>query len=80
MEAHTKDVEAQALQLDQETRARLAVSLIRSLDMDQSLSRDEIDALWLREAEDRLSRMESGEDPGIDLRDAITEARKHLDT
>jgi len=80
MEAHTKDLEAQALQLDQQTRARLAVSLIRSLEMDQSLSRDEIDALWLREAEDRLSRMESGEDPGIDLRDAIAEARKRVDT
>jgi len=80
METHMEDVEARALLLDHETRARLAVSLIRSLDIDESLTREEIDALWLREAEDRLNRMESGEDTGIDLHDAIAEARKQLNT
>ena len=78
MDFQNSDIEFQALKLDEETRARLAVTLIRSLDEDKTLSPDAIESLWLNEAEDRLRRLESGEDPGVDLAAAVAEARKNL--
>jgi hypothetical protein len=78
METHPNDVEAQALRLDDEKRARLAVTLIHSLDSDERLSRDQVDALWLKEAEERLRLMDSGQDPGVDPGNAIAEARQNL--
>jgi hypothetical protein len=72
------DVETQALQLDHETRARLALRLIQSLDSDETLTVEEVEQLWLREAQARLHNMESGEDPGIEASSAIREARKRL--
>ncbi len=55
------EVESAALQLDPEFRARLAVTLIESLD--ESLERDaaRIERLWADEAEARLRRIERGE-------------------
>ena len=78
MDIQGNDVESQILQLDGETRARLAVTLIRSLDSDESLTRRQVEDLWLKESEERLQRMESGEDPGVEVSAAITEARNNL--
>ena len=78
MDVQGNDVESQVLRLDGETRARLAVSLIRSLDLDESLTREQVDQLWLNESEDRLLRMLSGKDPGVEVGAAISEARKRL--
>ncbi|MCP4901709.1 MAG: addiction module protein [bacterium] len=80
MEPQTNDVETKALELDQRTRARLAMKLIRSLDNDTRLSRDEIDALWMQEAEERLRRLESGEDSGVEAVAAIAIARENLNS
>ena len=80
MDFQVNEVETKALELDQRARARLALKLIRSLDTDTRLSREEIDTLWMREAEDRLLRLESGKDPGIDAAVAIAEARKNLNS
>jgi len=78
MDTQGNDVESQVLRLNDEARARLAVKLIRSLDSDDSQTRDQVDALWLKEAEDRLLRMESGEDSGVEANVAISEARTSL--
>lgn len=78
MDIQGNDVESQVLQLDGKTRVRLAVSLIRSLDSDESLTRKQVEELWLEESEERLQRMESGEDPGIEAGTAISKARENL--
>ena len=78
MDIQGNDVESQILQLDGKTRARLAVTLIRSLDSDESLTRKQVEELWLKESEERLQRMESGEDPGVEASAAILDARNNL--
>ncbi len=78
MDIQGNDVEAQVLQLDGEARARLAVTLIRSLDSDESLTREQVEELWIKESEERLQRMKSGEDPGVEVNVAISAARKNL--
>jgi hypothetical protein len=55
------DVEAlerEALKLSAEHRARLARELLDSL---EDLSSDEIDRLWLREADHRATQIDTGE-------------------
>ncbi|RLE34823.1 MAG: hypothetical protein DRJ61_04415 [Acidobacteria bacterium] len=78
MDIQGNDFESQVLRLNDEAKARLAVKLIRSLDSDDSLTRDQVDALWLKEAEDRLLRMESSQDSGVEVSAAISEARTRL--
>ena len=78
MDIQGNDFESQVLRLNDEAKARLAVKLIRSLDSDDSLTCDQVDALWLKEAEDRLLRMESSEDSGVEVSVAISEARTRL--
>ncbi len=51
-----------ALRLKPDARAKLAHSLVESL---SGLSREELDALWLDEAERRDAEMESGKVKGI---------------
>jgi hypothetical protein len=55
-------VEDAALSLDAEGRARLAHRLVESL---ISLPREELDALWLAEAQRRDAQLESGKVKGI---------------
>ncbi len=78
MDVHTSDVESQALKLDLATRARLAVRLIQSIDLDGDLTTAQVEELWLAEAEERLHRLETGEDPEVPAEDAINAARRQL--
>jgi len=57
-----KSIEQAALQLQPEARAKLAHSLVESL---SELTREQLVALWLDEAERRDDEMESGKVPGI---------------
>lgn len=57
-----KSIEAAALSLDTEGRAQLAHRLVESL---SGLSRGELNALWLDEAQRRDAEMESGKVEGI---------------
>ena len=57
-----ESLEQAALQLKPDARARLAHSLVESL---SGLSRKQLDALWLDEAERRDAEMESGKVKGI---------------
>ena len=78
MDAQTTDIESQALRLDISTRARLAVRLIQSIDLDESLTSTQVEELWLKEAEERWYRLETGADEAIPAEDALAEARKQL--
>ncbi len=78
MDAHASDIESQALKLDPATRARLALRLIQSIDQDESLASTQVESLWLREAEERLRRLEYGEDVGVPAEEAIAQARMQL--
>jgi putative addiction module component (TIGR02574 family) len=57
-----ESIERAALQLQPEARAKLAHSLVESLG---TLSREQLEALWLDEAERRDDEMESGKVRGI---------------
>ena len=57
-----ESIEQAALQLQPEARAKLAHSLVESLG---TLSREQLEALWLDEAERRDGEMESGKVKGI---------------
>ena len=62
-ENHTiESVEQAALQLKPDARLKLTRRLLSSL---SSLSEEEMDSLWLDEAEQRDSEMESGQVAGI---------------
>ena len=78
MSTAVNDVEAAALELDPERRARLAVRLIDSLDANQRLSKEEIERLWLQEAEERLRQLENGEAQPVPADQVFAEAREHL--
>jgi hypothetical protein len=78
MSTAVNDIESAALDLEPERRARLAVRLIDSLDANQRLSKDEIERIWLQEAEERLRQLESGETQPIPADQVFAEARKHL--
>jgi hypothetical protein len=78
MSIAVNDVENAALELDPERRARLALRLIDSLDSSQRLSKDEIERLWLEEAEERLRQLESGEAQAVSADRVFADARKHL--
>ena len=78
MSTAVKNVESAALELDPEHRARLAVRLIDSLDRNQELSKDEVERLWMQEAEERLRQLESGEVQPIPADHVFADARKHL--
>ena len=68
-------LEAQALRLPPEQRARLAERLISSLDEQADV---DAEALWLEEAERRLDELESGEAPTVSADRVIEKARSSL--
>jgi hypothetical protein len=80
MTSRPVDVEAAALELEPTRRARLALRLIESLDHDERLSPEEVERLWLKEGEERLRLMESGETESIPAQKAHEEARSRLKT
>lgn len=65
----------EARALSAEDRARLAEELLRTI---ESPAQAEIDAVWAREAEDRLERFKSGQTSAIPVEQAIEELRKEL--
>ena len=68
----TNEVEAAALEMDVDARARLAQILLRSL---EDLSEEEIDRLWIEEAVRRDAELDSGtaraREAGDVFRDAL---------
>jgi putative addiction module component (TIGR02574 family) len=68
-------LEAKALKLPAEERARLAERLISSLDQQADADSEEF---WLREAERRLAELESGAVGTISAERVIEKARSSL--
>lgn len=72
MTLDVQTIEAAAVELAPDLRARLAESLLASL---ESLSEGEIEALWLLEAERRDAELGSGSEHGVAAGDALATAR-----
>ena len=68
------EIEKNALQLSAEDRARLAVRLLSSLE-ETTGSPEEIEKLWIAEAERRFQELRDGVVQGIAARDAFAELR-----
>jgi putative addiction module component (TIGR02574 family) len=71
-------LEAEALDLPQQERARLARRLIASLESDPVEDLAEIEAAWEEEIRIRLSDYRSGRSPAIPASDVFAESRRHL--
>lgn len=68
------EIEKNALQLSAEDRARLAVRLLSSLE-ETTESPEEIEKLWIAEAERRFQELRDGVVQGIPARDVFAELR-----
>ena len=68
------EVEKDALRLSPEDRARLAVRLLSSLE-DATESPEEIERLWLAEAERRFQELRDGVVCGIPAQEVFAELR-----
>ena len=68
------EVEDQALRLPPEDRARLAVHLLASLE-ESAESAEEIEKLWIAEAERRFQELRGGVVQGITAREVFAELR-----
>jgi hypothetical protein len=68
-------VEEQAAQLPQRERAQLALRLIESLDPGQD---EDVDELWLDEAERRLREYDRGATQARDAEEAIAEVERQV--
>jgi putative addiction module component (TIGR02574 family) len=68
------EIEKNALQLSAEDRARLAVRLLSSLE-ETTESPEEIEKLWIAEAERRFQELRDGSVQGIPARDVFAELR-----
>jgi putative addiction module component (TIGR02574 family) len=66
------ELEAAALALPVEERARLAERLLSSLDADA----ESVEAAWMVEVQDRLKRFRAGELEAIPYEEVMAEARK----
>ena len=67
-------IEKDALRLSAEDRARLAVSLLSSLEGTKE-SPDEIEKLWIAEAERRFQELRSGIVQGVPASEVFAELR-----
>lgn len=68
------EIEKNALQLSAEDRARLAVRLLSSLE-ETTESPEEIEKLWIAEAERRFQELRDGVVQGISAQDVFAELR-----
>ena len=68
------EIENNALRLPPEDRARLAVRLLTSLE-ETAESAEEIEKLWIAEAERRFQELRSGAVQGIPAREVFAELR-----
>ena len=73
------EIEDDALNLSQEDRARLAVRLLASLE-EEAESPEEIEKLWLVEAERRFQELRDGVVQGVPARDVFVQLRAKLST
>jgi len=71
------EIENDALRLPPEDRARLAVDLLASLEENVE-SPDEIEKLWLAEAEQRFRELRDGVVPGLPAREVFAQLRAKL--
>ena len=70
--SRNRDSEEQAKSLTQKERARLALSLIESLDPGTD---EDADALWLEEAKKRLKAYDAGKTQSRSVNDVIAEIK-----
>lgn len=70
-------VEDEALQLSQQERARLAVRLLASLE-EEAESPEEVERLWLSEAEQRFEELRTGVVRGVPAREVFAQLRAKL--
>ena len=75
MSKPARELESKALRLPRRERARLAQRLISSLDPEVN---DDVEKLWLQEAERRLAELKSGKVAGIPAEKVIRKARSTL--
>jgi putative addiction module component (TIGR02574 family) len=75
MKSDERSVEAQAVQLSHRDRARLALKLIESLDPGRD---EDVDELWLAEAERRLAEYDGGRTQAEDADEAISDIERNL--
>jgi putative addiction module component (TIGR02574 family) len=68
------EIEKDALRLSAEDRARLAVRLLSSLE-ESAESPEELEKLWLAEAERRFQELRDGVVQGIPAQDVFAELR-----
>lgn len=68
------EIEKDALTLSPEDRARLVVCLLESLEASTD-SADEVEKLWLSEAERRFQELSTGEVEGIPAEQVFAEIR-----
>ena len=69
------EIEKDALKLSAEDRARLAVRLLSSLE-ETTVSSEEIEKLWIVEADRRFQELRDGVVKGIPAREVFAELRK----
>ncbi|MEX0706389.1 MAG: addiction module protein [Woeseia sp.] len=75
MKPEDSSIEDQISRLPDEERARLALKLLESLEPGED---EDVDALWLDEAERRLKRYDEGVSEGRDAEEVISEIERQL--
>ena len=75
MSSSNRNLEEQVKKLPQKERARLAMSLIESLDPGTD---EDAEALWLDEAEKRLKDYDAGKNQSRPVNDVIAEIKSGL--
>lgn len=75
MKPDDQSIEDQAAQLPQRERARLALRLIESLEPGQG---ENVEELWLDEAERRLKKYDEGATKADDADEAISSIERNL--
>jgi len=75
MSSGNRNIEEQAKRLPQKDRARLALSLIESLDPGTD---EDAEALWLDEAKKRLKAYDAGKTQSRPVNDVIAEIKSSL--
>ena len=75
MSSSNRDIEEQVRRLPRKERARLALSLIESLDPGTD---EDAEALWLEEAERRLKAYDAGKTKSRPVDDVVAEIKSGL--
>jgi hypothetical protein len=75
MKPDEQEIQDQAAQLPHRQRARLALRLIESLEPGQD---ENVDELWLEEAERRLKNYDAGVSQADDADEAISDIERNL--